>query len=263
MLRAALVLAVLCVTEVARAHPEIEAALARLNTALAAAPTDANLYLERGELYAKHHDWVAAEANFLRAAELAPQLPRLDRARGALALATRDFRTARAHLDRALALAPRDAEAFVLRSRVRAALNDGSGAIGDLDAALALIDAPSAELFLERSALAPSPTDAIRTLDAAIARIGPAHTLQLRALEIEETSGRIDAALERLAAIAARSERKEFWLKRRGDLLTRAGRHAEARAAYAEALAAIAALPEWLRQSPDTAQLAATLRSHS
>src|SRR5688572_17575619 len=101
----------------AQAHPEIEAAVERLNTRIAAAPRDPELYLERGELYAQHQDWISAEANFLRAAELAPSLPRLDAARGALALATGAALEARGHLDRALAVDSRDAEALILRSR--------------------------------------------------------------------------------------------------------------------------------------------------
>ena len=90
-------------------------------------------------------------------------------------------------------------------------------------------------------------------------RIGPAYTLQSRALELEEAHGFTDAALARLKSIAAQSERKEMWLKRRGDLLTRAGRAGEARAAYAEALVAIAKLPSWLRESAATAELVAEL----
>ncbi|HEY1109249.1 MAG TPA: tetratricopeptide repeat protein [Opitutaceae bacterium] len=262
MLRPALTLAAaVLVTTSLRAHPELAGALSRLNPAIAAAPADAALYLERGELYAKYGDAVSAEANFLRASELAPRLPRLDRALGALALSTRQPAEALAHLDRALALDARDAEALILRSRALTALGRGSAALADFDAAVALVPNPRPELFLEYAALLPSPAAAIVALDAAIARIGPAYTLHLRALELEETSGRIDAALTRLATLAALSERKETWLKRRGDLLARAGRTAEARVAYTTALAAVDALPDWLRASPDTARLAVELRT--
>lgn len=262
MLRPALTLAaaVLATTSLC-AHPELEGALSRLNPALAAAPTDASLYLERGELYAKYGDVVSAEANFLRAAELAPRLPRLDRARGALALATSQPAEAIAHLDRALVVDSRDAEALVFRSRAQAMLGRRAAALADLDAAIALVANPRPELFLAHAALLPSPAQAIAALDAAIARIGPAYTLHLRALELEERLGRIDAALERLATLTAMSERKETWLKRRGDALTRAGRSSEARAAYTAALTAVDALPEWLRASPDTARLALELRA--
>lgn len=236
----------------------MEGALARLNAGIAAAPADASLWVERGELYAQHEDWTMAEANYLRAAELTPDDPRLARARGSLALRTGHPAEARTHLDPILERDPRDAEALVLRSRARAALGEREAAAADLAAALGALEAPRPELFLEHAGLLP-PTDALRILDAALQRLGPVFTLELRALTLEETTGRIDAALARLDRLAARSERKENWLKRRGDLLVRAGRPRDAIAAYTSALAAIADLPPWLRESPDTTVLAAEL----
>ncbi len=241
------------------AHPEIEAALSRLNPLIAATPRDADLYLERGELYARHEDWITAEANYLVAAEFAPDHPRLAKLRGALALASGTPAAALPLLDRALARAPRDPEVLVLRSRARAALGQKPAAAADLSAALALIASPPPELFLTYAALVP-PEQALRSLDAAIARVGPAISLQLQAIILEEKLGRVDAAVARLDAVAAQSERREVWLKRRGDLLARAGRAAPARAAYLDALAAIASLPDWLRDSPETHRLAAELR---
>lgn len=243
-------------TAALRGHAEIDEAVARLNAAIAAAPAQAELYLARGELYARHADFIAAEANYLRAAELSPRLPRLDLLRGALALATGEPAGARAHLDRALAVDPCDAEALLLRARAHAGIAAGDRARRDLDAALALIAHPRAELYLERARMSATPAEAVRILDAGIARLGPIHTLQLRALELEESAGRFDAALTRLGQIIALSERREAWLKQRGDLLRRAGRPKEARAAYAAALAEIHALPVWLRESPDTQKLA-------
>lgn len=241
-------------------HPEIEAALQHLNPLIAAAPDDARLLLRRGELYARHEDWIAAEANLLRAAELDPGCPGLARTRGALALSRRHYREALDHLSAAVAAQPGDAEALILRARVHRALGHPAAARADLGRALALVAEPRPELYLEFAALQPSAPAAIATLDAAIARIGPALTLHLRALELEEGAGLIAAALARLETLATLSERRELWLKRRGDLLAHAGRFAESRAAYAAALAAIRALPDWLRQSEDTAQLAAELQ---
>lgn len=241
------------------AHAEIEESVGRLNTALAASPQDAGLYLARGELYARHADLVGAEANYLRAAELAPHLPRLDRARGALALAAGQPAEARQHLDRALTLDPRDAEAMIIRSRAHSASGHPAPALADFNGALALLGQPRPELFLERARLFSSPADALRSLDEGIAQIGPVLTLQLRALELEESLGRTEAVLTRLDCMMAGAERRETWLKCRGDVLSRAGRPAEARAAYAAALAEIVALPAWLRESPPTQQLAREL----
>jgi tetratricopeptide (TPR) repeat protein len=255
----ALLAATLVAALPARAHQEIEDAIARLNAAIAAAPADAELYLTRGELYAKHEDFVTAEANYLRAEELAPRLPRLALAQGRLALAQHQPAEARSHLDRALALDPRDAEALIIRGRAYFASGDRGRALADYNAALALLPQPRPELYLERAGYFAAPADAIRSLDEGIARLGPVHTLQLRALALEESLGRIDAALARIDGLMAQSERRESWLKHRGDLLARAARHAEARAAYAAAIAEIAALPDWLRDSPATRQLASEL----
>lgn len=255
---AAFVLALLGATA-ASAHPEIDEALARLSAQLAAAPADASLYLARGELYAKHAEWPLAEANYLRAAELSPHLPRLDLARGELALATGHPAEARALLDRAVAAAPADPSALILRARARAQLGLRPAALADYTAALRLLPAPAPELVLERTALFASPADALRSLDEAIAHLGPIITLHLRALDLELALGRTDAALARLSVLTAASEHPAPYLKRRGDLLATAGRPAEARAAYAAALASIAALPPWLAQSHDNARLSTEL----
>jgi len=251
-----LLLPVLVVATVAlQAHPEIEDAIVRLNARIAAAPADAELYVQRGELYARHAVWDLAEANYLVAAELDPAHPRLPRVRGALALATGHPDEARVFFDTALARDVHDAEVLVLRARAQAALGARPAAAADLQRALDLIAQPSPELFLELAALL-DPAAAIRCLDAGIERLGPALTLHLRALDLEESLGRTDAALARLDQLTAQSERRETWLKRRGDLLARAHRDRDARAAYVAALAAIATLPDWLRDSPDTVHLA-------
>ena len=246
-----------CVVSV-RAHPEIEDALNRLNAAIAITPADADLYVQRGELYARHEEWLNAEANYLRAAEIAPQHARLAYLRAALELATGRAEEARGRLDALLAQHAADADALVLRARTHTTLKSSSAAVQDFTAAIAMIPTPRPELYLDRAALL-APAEAIRSLDEGIERIGPAITLHLRALALEETSGRFDAAVARVDRIIDVMERKESWLKRRGDLLARGGRVTDARASYLSALAVIQTLPDWLRASPDTQQLAAEL----
>ncbi|MEY4938987.1 MAG: hypothetical protein RIQ93_722 [Verrucomicrobiota bacterium] len=261
LMRALALLLLLAAAAMVRAHPEVEAALSRVNALIAALPEEPQFYLDRGDIYAQHQAWVPAEANYLRAAELSRGASslRLDRARAAVEVATGRPADARAKLDRVLKNNPRDAEALLLRARALAALNANEPALADINLALTLVATPTPELYLERAALIAAPADAIRSLDEGIARVGPAPALQLRALALEESSGRIEAALLRLDRITGASERKESWLKRRGDLLARVGLKREAREAYVAALAAIAALPSWLRESPDLAHLATEL----
>jgi tetratricopeptide (TPR) repeat protein len=244
------------------AHPEIEAGLSRLNALIAANPRDASLFLERGELYARHREWVQAEANYLAAAEIAPRHAGVFKARGALALEQGKPAEAKAFLDDALRLDPADTSSRILRARALGALREKSAALADYDLAFAAVRTPSPDLILERAALL-EPAAAVRVLDEAIARIGPVPSLELRALALEEQAGRVDTALARLDRLTRAAERKETWLRRRGDLLLRAGRAAEARAAYSDALAAIASLPAWLRESPELENLAKELATLS
>ena len=255
-------LPLLLATIVVRAHPEIEGALTRVNALIAADPRDAALYLERGELYARHREWIHAEANYLAAAEIAPHAPGIHRARGALSLKQQRPAEAKGLLDEAIRLDPGDIPARILRARARAALGEKSAALADYDLALAAARTPSPDLILERVALL-EPAAAVRALDDAIAGLGPVPALELRALALEEKAGRVDAGLARLERLTAAAERKETWLRRRGDLLLRAGRTAEARAAYSAALAAIASLPAWLRESPELETLAKELATLS
>lgn len=241
------------------AHPEIEEALLRFDARLSAAPTDARLYQERGELHAQHGDLLAAHGDFLHAARLAPDLPGLHRARGALALQKGQPAAARDFLNQAVAQQPDDAEALVLRARAHAALGERTAAVADLDRALAFIVVPSPELLLIRADWDPSPVSAIRAIDAGLDRLGPVPALITRAVALEESVGQIDAARDRLDDVIRRAERPEAWLKARGDLLARAGRAADAQQSYAAARTALARLPAWLRESPDVLALSAEL----
>lgn len=245
-----------------RAHPEIEAGLSRLNALIASDPRDANLYLERGELYARHREWVQAEANYLAAAEIAPHHAGVFRARGALALEQGKPAEAKEFTGESLRLEPGDASCRILRARALAALGEKSAALADYDLAFAAVRTPSPDLILERAALL-DPAIAVRALDEAMERIGPVPALALRALALEEKEGRVDAALTRLDHLTHAAERKETWLRRRGDMLLRAGRAAEARAAYSAALAAIGSQPAWLRESPELENLARELATLS
>lgn len=251
-------------TAALRAHPEIEAGLARLNTALAAEPRNADLLLERGELYARHEEWIHAEANYLAAAEIAPRHAGIARARGALALAQGRPSEALPLLDEARMLEPNEPTTRIMRARALGKLGRNAEAGVEYDHILNQLRSPSPDLILERAALL-APAEALQALEGAISRLGPVPALELRALALEESLGRIDAALARLDRLTAAAERKETWLRRRGDLLLRAGRQTDARAAYAAALTALATLPEWLRDSPESANLAKELAtlSHS
>ena len=92
-------------------------------------------------------------------------------------------------------------------------------------------------------------TEILAGIDAGVTRFGPLPVLQRFAADLELERGDADAAVNRIAAIAERAERKERWLFQQGELFLRAGRTNEARIKYSEARDALGRLPEKLQRA--------------
>src|SRR6059036_2535053 len=216
----------------AAAHGPIHEQIAALTNLLKEDPQNAALYLKRGELHSYHRHWPAALADYERAALLDPTLAAVDFARGKTLLHAGSPGQAKSALDRFLAKHPEHAEALATRARVLVILGERLAATADYTRAIAAMESlgrPKPEYYLERA----------------------------RAL----TGKRYDAALARLDTLASQSARKESWLVRRGEILEQAGRAAQARLAYEQALAAIESLPARHRTTETTAKLEAQIRA--
>jgi tetratricopeptide (TPR) repeat protein len=213
-------------------------------------PRNASLYLKRDELHRIQRDWAAALADYRQTRRLDPALDIVDFCEGRMLLEAGSLDAATFALRRYLSRHPDDPEALWTRGRVEAGLGRPEGAAEDYTRALARLPQPKPEHFIERSralAAAGHNEQAIAGLDAGIQRLGPLVTLEVPAIDFELTLKRYDAALGRVARMLEHSPRKEPWLARRGEILALAGRHQEARAAYADALQAVEALPSRIR----------------
>lgn len=228
-------------------HEQIQAVTAKIKRD----PKNASLYLQRGELYRLHREWKRAAADYDHAELLRPELKIVDLARGRMLFESGRFRRAKLVLDRFLGEQPGNYEGLITRARVCARLGLRSDAIRDFSDALAKAADP--DLYLERAQVTAGDdqrvAEALQGLDEGIKRLGPLVTLQLFAIELELRRHDYDAALARLDVITSKSERKETWLVRRGEILKLAGRTEEAHAAFNAALVAIDSLPPALRQS--------------
>jgi tetratricopeptide (TPR) repeat protein len=253
----------------AAAHGPIHEQIAALTSRIEADPQNAALYLKRGELQSHDRHWDEALADYARAAQLDPTLAAVDLARGKTLLHAGSPDRAKSALDRFLAAHPEHAEALATRARALVILGQRLVATADYARAIAATESrgrPNPEYYLERArALAGEGGDhigrALRGLEEGIERLGPIMSLQLEAITLELAGKRYDAALARLDALAAQSPRQEPWLARRGAILEQAGRGAEARRAYEQALVAIEALPARHRAAEATARLEAELRA--
>lgn len=241
-------------------HPRIEEATASIK----AAPTNAALYYQRGELYRQHGDWTNALADLDAALRLDPGLSRVYFSRGRVHLESGQPGTALPALDRYLATHTNDSIAWATRGRARAEVEQWRGAANDFTRAIALTPMGEPELYIERGqalAKAGAREDAVASLDEGIKRMGPLVTLQLQAIELETSLKRYDSALARIDLAMSRLQRKESWLVRKAQVLRLAGRTEESRQAYEQALAALERLPASHRTSRATLQLEATIQS--
>lgn len=247
------------------AHGPIHEQIALLTARIQEDPHNATLFVRRGELHGLHEDWDAALADYDRAEKLSPFLPAVNLARGKTLLGAGRFRAAKEALDRFIARRPDHPDALLTRARVLFQLGESRAATVDYGRAIArweTLDQGRPEYYVEWACAFAALGDdggALRALDEGIARLGPIVSLQLPAIETELTRGHYDAALARLSTVAARSPRPEPWLARRGEILEQAGRLAEARSAYEEALAGLERSPRTRRTTELESKVRAAL----
>jgi tetratricopeptide (TPR) repeat protein len=252
-----------CTPCVLDAHDGPHDQIVQLTAQIAREPQRAELYLRRADLFRLDGNLAKAAVDLDRAEKLDPALSDIDLARARLFVALKQLRNAEAAATRFINRSPRHLGALQLRADVRRDLGLRAGALDDLTAILTIQPTPDA--FIERSRLLQSPpaddVAALKGIEEGIARLGSIVTLELEAIAIERRLHRYDAALKRIDVQAARASRKETWLVRRAEILEDAGRPDDARIAYQSALTAIAALPDHLRATRATSDLASRIRT--
>jgi tetratricopeptide (TPR) repeat protein len=247
------------------AHGDLHEQIAAIARRIDESPSRADLYVRRGQLHRVHGEWEAALADYDRAARLDPDLSVIDFVRGVALLDAGRPADARAALDRFLARRPDHVEAHATRARAWLGLGQPLAAAHDFSRAIALRPQPRPEYYIERARALAAAGDihvdeALRGLDEGIERLGPLVTLQLYAVDLELVRARPAAALARLERMLERFGSNPTWLVRRAEILERAGRPGEARAAYASSLAALEGLAPSRRASKAVDELTARVR---
>ncbi len=264
LVRALVACIALALPSVLLAHGEDQPLLDALTEELAKAP-EADLFIRRGELYRHHQEWDKAEADLAAAARLDPKLKLIEFLRARLMLESGAPAKAQPLIERYLATVPDDAEGWFLRGEIAHALGQSAIAASHYAEGLKRVATPRTDHYLRRARIlaAVAPFDRVRVLaaiDEGLARVGPALSLIDYAISLDLDASDYAAALQRIAYAMETSPRQERWLARRGEILARSGRKAEAIASYRAALAALEALPERYRDTVPMEKLAADTR---
>lgn len=247
----------------ARAHGDLSERIAELSVQIIDQPTNATLLLQRADLFRQHQQFDAALADLTMAAQFKTDERAVLLAQAHVFSDAGETTNALAIAERFLSLEPDYSGALVLRARCRLKLDQAQGAIEDFTRAIAAAKAPEPDLFLERAraqAAVGQFSKAANGLDDGMARLGETPALQLAAIEYDRQRAAFTEALARVDKINARQPVKEPWLVLRGEILAQAGRLAEAKAAFEQALAGIASYPPTRRSLDLTKQLQARAR---
>jgi len=240
----------------ALAHPGIDEQIAHVTSLIEEQPRDAGLYLRRSELHRIHRDWKLAAANLAKARELDPGLAAVDLCIGKLKLEEGKLADSKAALDLYIARRPHDADALAYRGRALTQMGKYVEGAESFDLAVANMstDRPRPGYYVERAEALEAAgvsylDEALRGLDEGMRELDDFVVLQDYAVELELKRRHYDAALVRLDRLAARFQRQEAWLIRRGEILEAAGRCHEARSAYVSSLKAVQMLPPSRRRN--------------
>lgn len=224
---------------------------------------DAALHFELAEAHVGHDEWRACLGELVRVEALAPGVYPTGFLRG-LALHTGGKEEdAKKELDGFLSANPNHVNALATRGRVLMKLGKPADAAVDLQKAVELSAAKHPEMVVELANCyveLGKPLEASKSVDAALKLRGDDTSLLRRALEIETEAGAWDAALGRMDALQKTAPRKEPWMARRAELLSRASRTEDARAAWAELRDHLLSLPNLERGTPQNTALLAQAR---
>jgi tetratricopeptide (TPR) repeat protein len=224
------------------AHAGLDEVERETQAALTRHPHDAETHLERARVHELRREWDAALARLAEARTLGADPAVVGVARGRIQLAAGRPERAREEIDRVLARRPDAWGALYERGRIWLALGDPARAAADFGVAIAKLPAPRPEQVMARHDALLSldrREEALRALDDGMALLGPIPSLELPAVDLEIALARWEAALQRLDRLIAQAAGNPAWIARRGDVLARAGRTAEARAEWTRALAVL------------------------
>ncbi|MEN8106602.1 MAG: tetratricopeptide repeat protein [Pseudomonadota bacterium] len=248
-------------------HAGIQEEIKEITRLIRQDPANAQLYLQRGDLYRIHQDWDHAREDFHKALQAGTDDASAETGLGRTCFDQGLHQQALAHLNRALALQPGNVRALVTRAKTWRVLGKPLATAADYTRAIRQFQSPREplpEYYLQRARAYAAAGDphigqALQGLDEGMQVLGNIQTLALYAVELETQRGNVEAALERLDTILAGSPRRESLLLQRGDILLAANRNAEAQQEFLAAQAAIAALPLQRRHTRSMQQLAAAL----
>jgi tetratricopeptide (TPR) repeat protein len=235
----------------ALAHPGQHDQLQQVNRHLEQAPTDQDLYVQRGIIYSEGGQYDAALADLLHARTLGePVLVAFQL--GVLHYRTGDFEAARNYLQQYLERFPNYPPAYDYLARIARDNGDYDLAVAQLQTYFRLQDSPNPGLYLAAARMLEEQRryeQALAILDQGQATLGVVPQLQRQAIALERARGQPELALARLQSLGPMLGESPAWRLDMAELQLEIGHRERAAAMIQSAREALA------QQRPTPARL--------
>ena len=246
-----------------QAHGDLEGRIGDLKAEIVQDPGDGARKLALADLLFQEGNFEETLAVLTDIDHVEPGKFPTGKLRGSALLALHHPAAAREAFDRFLTRYPGDVAAMLFRARALSALSETDAALNDYRAVLRLSVTPEPDLFQEAAAALASaghPDEALTVLDRGLKTLGLIPSLAQRALDLEVSLKRFDAALTRVETMQHSAPRPEQWIAKRAAILTSACRIRESREAWQALLTHLAGLPSGERGSHAMCRLAEEAR---
>jgi len=240
------VVAVIAAAPGAAAHPSAEHTLELLSESIQARPNEQELYIQRGSAYSNDGQLELVLADFVKAETLGePFVVAFNQ--GVLHYRMEKLVAAREYFDTFLSYFSGHAPSLEYRARLLRDAGEHKAALADFDAYFAMNKQPNPGHYvsaakmlagLEGEGMEP----ALAMLDQGMERLGVIPQLQHYAIQLELERKNAALAITRLETLEPSLGESPDWKVEMGELLLRAGRPAEARRFFDEALAQLKVL---------------------
>ncbi len=195
-------------------HGDLDLRIKEMSNQIASDPLNQDLYLNRGELYLLHEEFLKARLDFAFCLDHKPDNIRvlLGMSKSLLYLNSPD--SALQYVDRALALEENNLPALELKGNVLSRLGKYCAAAHTLEQLISLAERPSPALFLEASKDWQSCSEngssqkEIHLLEEGIKRIGSIGVIQQQLVSAYRLSGRYEEAIQLQSSIIEQSNLK-------------------------------------------------------
>ncbi len=195
-------------------HGDLDLRILEKSNQIASNPLDQELYLERGELYILHEEYLKAKLDFTFCLDHKLDNIRvlMGMSKSLLFLNSQD--SALQYVDRVLSLEENHMSALELKGSILSALGKYCAAGTTLEQLIALAERPSPFLFLEAAkdwascGEGGSDQKEIQILEEGIKRIGTIRVIQLQLVSAYKRSNKYDEAIRVASSIIEQSELK-------------------------------------------------------